>query len=221
MIKTYRFTNFKRFDFNDAIKQTCDNKVVLIIANITILRDENIIETYLSSEQIREKNNYYKQMDRNNYLLSHGIINRIFSSILRVEGKDVVWNYTNYKKPYIKNKMGIKFNISHTKGAIAIALSINDVGVDIEYMEKNFNYKDIVNYSFNKNEKINTVIDFYKYWVVKEAYLKYKGIGLIQDLRSIEIIEITNNRGILKDKNKTKTFEIKEINNDYSVAICF
>ncbi|HBG2627736.1 TPA: hypothetical protein KPL22_003397, partial [Clostridioides difficile] len=92
MIKTYRFTNFKRFDFNDAIKQTCDNKVVLIIANITILRDENIIETYLSSEQIREKNNYYKQMDRNNYLLSHGIINRIFSSILRVEGKDVVWN---------------------------------------------------------------------------------------------------------------------------------
>ncbi|HBG2626183.1 TPA: 4'-phosphopantetheinyl transferase superfamily protein, partial [Clostridioides difficile] len=106
-------------------------------------------------------------------------------------------------------------------GAIAIALSINDVGVDIEYMEKNFNYKDIVNYSFNKNEKINTVIDFYKYWVVKEAYLKYKGIGLIQDLRSIEIIEITNNRGILKDKNKTKTFEIKEINDDYSVAICF
>ncbi len=37
--------------------------------------------------------------------------------------------------------MGIKFNISHTKGAIAIALSINDVGVDIEYMEKTLTIK--------------------------------------------------------------------------------
>ena len=96
------------------------------------------------------------------------------------------------------------------------------MGIDIEYMDENFIYADIIQPFFKvETTKISSMKDFYTYWVAKESYVKYKGIGLFQDLGSIEVIELSNHTGIIKDHDTHKSFTIFKIYNSYVVAVCF
>lgn len=225
MIKIYKFSGYENFDVDKLIEWTDSFEVVLITAQTEKLNDEVKRKDYLRAEQLDKMNCYYKENDRENYVISHGLVNKIFSKILGCEEREVIWDYTKKGKPYIINEYGLTFNISHTKGFIVVALSKNSVGVDIEYIDKNFDYKDIVNYSFSASEKtnVNDTKDFYKYWVAKESYLKYKAVGLLQNLESVEIISECESEAVIRDKttNKIKAVEIKEITGDYIVAICF
>ena len=84
------------------------------------------------------------------------------------------------------------FNISHSKNYICIAVSNSEVGIDIE--EERKIEVDISRRVLGENEKIidnNIVIN----WVIKEAYSKYKGLGLYMDFRTI------NTEQLLKDNN--------------------
>jgi len=64
--------------------------------------------------------------------------------------------------------------------------------------------------------------DFYKHWISKEAYLKYKGVGLTQSLESVEVIDENNNlvRVIDRENNIQKEILIFEKEN-YIFAICY
>ena len=96
----------------------------------------------------------------------------------------------DYGKPYI-DKEGVYFNISHSKGRVACAVSDMPVGIDIEKLtEKNDN--DIKNFAkryFVENEialleKENySSLAFYKIWTGKEAYSKMLGSALSKNLK--------------------------------------
>ena len=218
----YKFTDFTKFNVQDLIHWVDDNQVILLVVKTIKLENQKVIERHVSQEQMNQKKHYYKEIDQNNYLISRAIINTIFANVLKIKEREVVWKYTEYKKPYISNAMGLKFNLSHTKGAVIIALAKNNIGVDIEYIDTKFDYLDIVMGYFSKQEKakIDTVFAFYKHWVVKEAYLKYKGIGLLQDLSSVKVVDLKNHKAIIKDKEKKKIVYIMENHNQYVIAVC-
>ena len=64
--------------------------------------------------------------------------------------------------------------------------------------------------------------DFYKYWVSKEAYLKYKGVGLIQNLETVDVINKKNNvmKVIDKENNIQKEILIFE-KEKFVFALCY
>ena len=81
----------------------------------------------------------------------------------------------------------MRFNLSHTDGLIVCALVLeNDIGVDIETMQRTHTSLDIAKHYFSKQEfaslqvlaKHKQAERFLQYWTLKEAYIKAKGLGL-------------------------------------------
>lgn len=127
-------------------------------------------------------------------------------------------------KPYIE---GIYFNISHSFDYVAVAVSNEEVGVDIEKItDRNFG---IAKRFFSKKEyeDINSVKDekdrkklFFRYWTIKESFLKAIGYGLNKPLNAFTVNlkkKITVTQDIV---NENFYFcEYKRIKN-YALSVC-
>ena len=88
-----------------------------------------------------------------------------------------------YGKPLSKN---IYFNISHSKGVIVIALSMDyDVGVDVEVVRPNDD--DLVKYTCNEEEYrfVKNEFDFLSIWTNKESLVKCLGTGIKNKIKEI------------------------------------
>ena len=117
--------------------------------------------------------------------------------------------YNEYNKPYLKNEQ-ISFNISHSNGTIVLVISDKEIGVDVEY----FVYKEsVVRKYFTNNEQneilnsTNKVYDFTRIWVMKEAFVKMKGVGISYGLINVDTTKI---------KEQIELIE----NEKYLIAIC-
>lgn len=117
--------------------------------------------------------------------------------------------YNEYNKPYLKNEK-IYFNISHSNRTIVLVISDKEIGVDVEY----FVYKEsVVRNYFTNNEQneilnsTNKVYDFTRIWVMKEAFVKMKGIGISYGLINVDTTKI---------KEQIELIE----NEKYLIAIC-
>ncbi len=94
------------------------------------------------------------------------------------------WKYNEYGKPYIEN--GPKFSLSHCKHGIAVAVDEKPIGIDIESIRAI--KPELVARTMNEEEqKIigDSAVEFTKLWTQKEAYLKYLGTGIIDDLQHV------------------------------------
>lgn len=106
--------------------------------------------------------------------------------------------YNKYGKPYLD---GIYFNYSDTSKYIALIVGYDEVGIDIE------NIRDIDKIMAKKilNSKENTTNDslyLLKYWVGKEAYVKYIGTGIIDDFNRIDLSSIQKKNNYISIINK-------------------
>ena len=98
-----------------------------------------------------------------------------------------------YGKAYISNHENIHFNLSHSEKMVLCALSDMEVGADIEYVDSSIDLNIAKNYFYNSEyESImnaeNPEEEFFRYWVLKESYMKYTGLGMNLELDSFEII---------------------------------
>ena len=95
--------------------------------------------------------------------------------------------YNEYGAPSIKN--GPYFSISHCKSGIAVAVSNQPIGIDIEAVRPL--KVDLVKKTMNPLEQeiifSETQPDwaFTRQWTRKEAFLKMKGTGIISDLHEV------------------------------------
>ena len=108
--------------------------------------------------------------------------------------------YTSFGKPNLKS---ICFNCSDTSKYIAIIIGNKDVGIDIENNRKID--KIMTSKILDEKEMKEKIDNLYllSHWVGKEAYVKYKGTGIISDFNSFN----------LKDKLKKHNHFIKKENN--------
>ena len=127
-----------------------------------------------------------------------------------------------YGKAYISNYGNIYFNLSHSGKLVACAISDSEVGVDIEYNDSKIDLNIAKHYFYNSEyESIinsqNSSEEFFKFWVLKESYMKYTGLGFNLPLDKFEII-INNDIKLKNDKNNLK-FSLFDVD-EYKMAIC-
>lgn len=108
------------------------------------------------------------------------------------------WNgdfvYNEHDKPFMQNALGkriegIYFNISHCKNAIAVVVSDRPVGIDVE----SFRHAEgaLLRRTMNPEEQTqvleaeNSTEEFSRLWTQKEAVLKLRGTGLVDDLHGV------------------------------------
>lgn len=214
-----------KFDEIDCIADGIfGNEVVLLTINTAEFKDKYYTEEFLKKKEIKQARRFKSEVARINYIVSRSVINKVFSFILRKNVEKIEVLEGKYKKPFIKNHKGIKFNISHTDGLVIVGFSQEEIGVDIEWINKRFEYKDIVNNCFTDSEIEyidNNFCKFYELWTIKEAYLKCDGIGLIRDTKEIEVINISKNWAEIRDsKGYNKQLRMIRDNSGYIGAIC-
>ena len=118
--------------------------------------------------------------------------------------------YNEYGAPSIKN--GPYFSISHCKSGIAVAVSKQPIGIDIETVRPL--KVDLVKKTMNPLEQEVIFFDtqpdwaFTRLWTRKEAFLKMKGTGIINDLHAA-----------LTDPNGAKFMQIDNTSHNYTCCI--
>lgn len=162
-------------------------------------------------EQIKR---FHFDIDKKLSLYADLLIRIIACQTLSIKNSEIEFEKEEYGKPYIKGNPQFHYNISHTKNAIAIAISDYPIGVDIEKIKKaeldianrffTANEQNYINKNKNKSDK-----RFYEIWTEKEAYIKYIGKGLSIPLNSFNVFE-----NIIS--NRILTFEKDE----YIISVC-
>jgi 4'-phosphopantetheinyl transferase len=128
-----------------------------------------------------------------------------------VDSEKVALNYGLEGKPSLSpaHNSKICFNASHSDGMALFAFAKDqEVGVDIEFIEKEFRGMEIASHFFSKDEitalaKLppNRIDEaFFGCWTRKEAYVKAHGRGLSTPLGSFTV-EFTKNRQVLQDES--------------------
>ena len=98
-----------------------------------------------------------------------------------------IFLYNDYGAPYIEG--GLHFSISHCKRGIAVAVSENPIGIDIEAI-RTFS-PDLMRKTMNEDEQLRITssaipeVEFIRFWTQKEALLKLQGTGIISDLHHV------------------------------------
>lgn len=120
------------------------------------------------------------------------------------------FDYNEYGAPSIKN--GPYFSISHCKSGIAVAVSNQPIGIDIEVVRSL--KVDLVKKTMDSLEQ-EAILSasqpdwaFTRLWTRKEAFLKMKGTGIINDLHAA-----------LADSNGAKFMQIDNTSQNYTCCI--
>lgn len=137
-----------------------------------------------------------------------------------LHGECVKIIYDGNRKPQYQSKEGYRdyyFNISHSSDIVICAISMENVGVDIE--KKCIFPQEIIDYIYSDNEIKccqNDNICAYKLWTRKESYLKAigKGIHGIRDTKSLI------NKGKVSDNYEGYKFVELEIDKEYEAVVC-
>ena len=198
--------------------------MVLVVSNTSkfMIKD---LKKFLKEEELEKLDAYKSEVAKINFAVSRSLLNKAFEMILDIPIENVVVLRDRYNKPYIKNKSGVKFNISHTDGFVVIGFSKKEFGIDIEKVNDGFAFEDILENCFTsreiKNIGSNTSM-FYRYWTAKEAYLKYEGYGLMRNPKEIEVIYMDDRIIKIEDKVKSsnKVLAAFRISSKYFGAIC-
>ena len=92
-------------------------------------------------------------------------------------------------KPYLVHYPNVHFNLSHCKNGIAVAVDNAPIGIDIESFRKS--NLALLHKTMNPAEaewitaSAEPVAAFTQYWTKKEAVVKLRGTGLVDDLHGI------------------------------------
>ncbi len=153
----------------------------------------------ISTMEQKRADKFIFASDRENYIISHYILNKQLSKTLGIPIESLSINFENNRKPFIANSL-IDFNLSHSKNYYCFGIietMHGQIGVDIEKIEELRDLDSIVNNYMHVDEKkyINEstltskeqLIRFYEIWTRKEAFLKMIGIGIITNLKEINM----------------------------------
>jgi phosphopantetheinyl transferase len=169
------------------------NSPVLILLKTDAVRPDELIrlESFLSEEEIAKSRRFRFSRHRVSYIVVHGFLRWMLGRHLGISPETVEITYNSYGKPSVAGySKHIFFNLSHSSGISVLAFDPdNEIGVDVERTDEEFEYESIVQHFFSKEEekhiqqiKTEARKRFYEIWTRKEAYLKAAGTGITENL---------------------------------------
>lgn len=158
-----------------------------------------ILARTLSTEERARAQRFYREEDRNRFIVARGALRRLLGRYLELEAKDVAFVYGPYGKPDIdrvQNNERVSFSLSHSHTWVACAFAREHrIGIDIEYTTAVSRHDALVDQVLSESERRlferlteqDRATAFLDIWTRKEAYLKAIGTGLATAPTSIEI----------------------------------
>ena len=159
----------------------------------------NSLRQLLSRDELERAERFRFERDRGRFVVRRGLLRSLLGRYLGVEPTDIDFVYNNYGKPALGSSFerhALHFNISHSNELAMFAFTWGmDVGVDVEYEQRDIEYEQLAERYFSPYER--TMIQslppeskreaFYLCWTRKEAYIKAHGEGLSLPLDQFDV----------------------------------
>jgi 4'-phosphopantetheinyl transferase len=150
----------------------------------------------ISADEVARANRYYQQKDRSRFMLSRWALRTILAKYIGVQPAEIEFEDGKNKKPHIKNNGGLDlhYNMSHSSGHILLAVSDKVLGADIEFINTDFGYSEVLADNFSPAEvnyikETDHINRFFTLWTRKEAITKATAQGLDCDLRLLPALD--------------------------------
>jgi 4'-phosphopantetheinyl transferase len=144
----------------------------------------------MTSDEHERMGRFVFDKDRRAFLLTRALVRTMLSRYAEVGPADWRFIPNAHGRPEILDRPDgvpdLRFNISHTDGLIACAVSVGrEVGVDVEHTGRRLTH-DVAGRHFAPREvsDLRKLPDdeqrrvFFDYWTLKESYIKARGFGL-------------------------------------------
>ena len=127
---------------------------------------------------------------RREFLVGRWLVRRGLSRYVDVDPRDWSFEENEHGRPSVGAPAladDLRFNLSHTRGLAALVVAVGrEVGVDVEAVDRSLDLVPIARRKFAPPEaervvgaaETEQVERFFRYWTLKEAFLKAKGVGL-------------------------------------------
>ncbi|NLA86442.1 MAG: 4'-phosphopantetheinyl transferase superfamily protein [Clostridiales bacterium] len=172
------------------------------------------IMRYVSGERRERLLRYRSDIDRKLGVYAEVLLRCMISLGWGAEYRELDIKAGNTGKPYLTGFPYCEFSISHTRNAVAAAVSDKPVGVDVERVreidigiaKRVFSDNELISLG-DTDKDINR--QFFSIWTKKEALVKYFGTGLTNNLKSLDVT----------DPSSRERFETYTAG-DYILSIC-
>jgi 4'-phosphopantetheinyl transferase len=169
-------------------------EAVLLVASLDLPRErlERLLETFSPRERERYRS-FAHEEHRFRWGAARGLLREVLGRATGRGPARVGFRHAEHGKPHLDDGP-LRFNISHSGGAVLIALARVEVGVDIE-LPRPRRTDDLARRFFAPGEQERLFAlegesrrnAFFRLWTCKEAFLKATGEGFSRSLRSYEI----------------------------------
>ena len=151
--------------------------------------------------------------------------NQLLSEILATDISNTSFLTTAYGKPYLPNYPKFHINHSHSQKYYALASSaqVQDIGVDIEDLDRSVRFEALAKHAFHPDEfQTWRDLDFdpsfwFKVWTTKEAILKASGLGIRLSLNELNTDAHPINDGGLCSHPQLGSFAYQNFNLGYAM----
>lgn len=135
---------------------------------------------------------------RQHYLSAHTGLQTILGGYLCLKPGEVEWSTDPHGKPYLDKDAPLHFNLSHSSGANLLAVSGDNVGIDIERIRSVTSQEGLARKYYTQREQQElaslpaqeSIDRFFAFWTRKEAFVKLLGTGLQGELSSIDVGQV-------------------------------
>lgn len=158
------------------------------------ISDPRLLSRYrelMSEDERRRESGFRFDRDRKCHVVTRALVRTVLSRYAAIAPADWAFSANAYGRPRIANHHedaeGLDFNVSHTRGLIAMAVSRHrELGIDVENVGTPHASPDLADQILSREEleAFSGVPEdrrqrrFLEYWTLKESYIKARGQGL-------------------------------------------
>jgi 4'-phosphopantetheinyl transferase len=152
----------------------------------------------LAREETERAARFHSPLDEFRFIVRRGLLRELLGACLRMPAQRIAFAYGDYGKPSVANAEpgSPQFNASHSGGLAVFALTpARAVGVDVEGFRDIPDLADLASTVLSPAEQAeweraderDRSRAFFRYWTLKEAYLKGLGAGLQRRPDEVEV----------------------------------
>ncbi len=157
------------------------------------------IQDILSEVELSRGNRFHQRAHKERFETTHTVLRLLLGQLLVTKPQNIAFEKGHHNKPLLatRNLQDIHFNLSYTANGALIAVDTDyPIGIDIERVNKAFDYHDMQEVCFSKREieyialhRQDSTLRFFTLWTRKEAILKLTGEGIGEHLPAFEVLD--------------------------------
>jgi 4'-phosphopantetheinyl transferase len=125
-------------------------------------------------------------MHRKRFIAAHGFMRSVLALYTQQPADTLVFDKGEHGKPFLVTHSNLHFNLSHSQDIAMLAVANQDIGIDVECINRKNDWQSIMQRFFTASEQnkmlaLDAAIQqraFFEVWTRKEAHMKVTGQGL-------------------------------------------